>query len=181
MTVTQENEISYKFYESIIGRLEPKTKAQWVAALRSGKYPQGMKMLQTPEGGFCCLGVYCEVTGIPSAMKDRKIEEIVDSPSGPVEIDVVKSVRVYGTEGDELGGSFLALPSGYRPSLTNPGEEMSKDQHAFKGTEIVFETRMQGPDQEPYFSFYENFTLPGLNDSGQFNFNQIADIIDYFL
>lgn len=40
----------------------------WVAALRSGKYPQGKGKLRTKEG-FCCLGVGCEVAGIPSEIR----------------------------------------------------------------------------------------------------------------
>lgn len=39
-------------------------KAQWIAALRSGKYSQGFKRLrtETPAGPkYCCLGVLCEL------------------------------------------------------------------------------------------------------------------------
>jgi hypothetical protein len=36
-------------------------KAQWVAALRSGEYTQGKEALRNDEGGFCCLGVLCEL------------------------------------------------------------------------------------------------------------------------
>lgn len=34
---------------------------EWVAALRSGKYPQERGKLHNPDGTFCCLGVLCEV------------------------------------------------------------------------------------------------------------------------
>jgi hypothetical protein len=33
---------------------------QWIAALRSGEYPQGQLTLQSNEG-YCCLGVACKV------------------------------------------------------------------------------------------------------------------------
>ncbi len=40
-------------------------KAQWVAALRSGEYSQGRKILANlgPNGetSYCCLGVLCEI------------------------------------------------------------------------------------------------------------------------
>ena len=36
---------------------------QWVAALRSGEYPQGRDGLRT-EDGYCCLGVVCELAGM---------------------------------------------------------------------------------------------------------------------
>jgi hypothetical protein len=40
--------------------VNPEYKAKWVAALRSGQYQQAQKALKS-EGGFCCLGVLCDV------------------------------------------------------------------------------------------------------------------------
>jgi hypothetical protein len=40
--------------------VNPEIKTRWVAALRSGKYPQGRGRLKTEEG-FCCLGVLCDL------------------------------------------------------------------------------------------------------------------------
>jgi len=40
------------------------TKEEWVAALRSGKYTQGKGYLNN-QGLFCCLGVLCEISGVP--------------------------------------------------------------------------------------------------------------------
>lgn len=38
---------------------------KWVEALRSGKYKQGQEMLMRyNEGGYCCLGLACEIAGI---------------------------------------------------------------------------------------------------------------------
>jgi hypothetical protein len=34
---------------------------KWVAALRSGRYPQGRHSLNQNDRAFCCLGVGCEV------------------------------------------------------------------------------------------------------------------------
>ena len=67
--------------------LNPITRADWIAALRSGKYAQGTGQLHSFEVGpepesepdengypvwkrtgrelFCCLGVACEIAGIP--------------------------------------------------------------------------------------------------------------------
>jgi len=36
----------------------------WVEALRSGKFKQGQKRLQTLTGDLCCLGVLCEISGL---------------------------------------------------------------------------------------------------------------------
>lgn len=41
--------------------MDAELKERWVAALRSGKYPQGRDNLREPEGGFCCLGVLCDL------------------------------------------------------------------------------------------------------------------------
>jgi hypothetical protein len=45
--------------------MNPQVKAQWVAALRSGEYPQGKAGLSYPgDDGvrrFCCLGVLCDL------------------------------------------------------------------------------------------------------------------------
>lgn len=35
--------------------------SKWVAALRSGEYPQGQNMLKSRSGDYCCLGVLCEI------------------------------------------------------------------------------------------------------------------------
>ena len=38
-------------------------KAKLVEALRSGQYRQGRRALRTADGGFCVLGVACDVLG----------------------------------------------------------------------------------------------------------------------
>ena len=40
--------------------MKPEIKDKWVAALRSGRYKQTNHVLQS-EGGFCCLGVLCDL------------------------------------------------------------------------------------------------------------------------
>lgn len=44
--------------------LPPLVKAEWLAALRSGKYPQGYMYLQA-DNRFCCLGVLCDLQKLP--------------------------------------------------------------------------------------------------------------------
>jgi hypothetical protein len=48
--------------------MNPGIRARWTAALRSGKYPQGIGGLRTSKG-FCCLGVLCDL-----AVQDKVIE-----------------------------------------------------------------------------------------------------------
>lgn len=40
--------------------LDENVKLEWLAALRSGEYPQDGGKLKTEEG-YCCLGVLCDV------------------------------------------------------------------------------------------------------------------------
>lgn len=69
--------------------MNPKLKADWVAALRSGKYKQARgalvrarfesgKRTSIYDGGYCCLGVLCKVKG----MEDPDIENLSDSTEG---------------------------------------------------------------------------------------------------
>jgi len=38
-------------------------KAQWLEALRSGRYKQGKYRLRNSRDEFCCLGVLCDISG----------------------------------------------------------------------------------------------------------------------
>jgi len=48
-------------------KLDPKFKAKWVKALRSGKFIQGKSFLKNRDSNgnaiYCCLGVACEIAG----------------------------------------------------------------------------------------------------------------------
>lgn len=41
--------------------MNPKVKQKWMKALRSGKYSQAKNVLKSTKGGFCCLGVLCDL------------------------------------------------------------------------------------------------------------------------
>lgn len=41
--------------------MNPELKQQWVKALRSGEYKQGIGVLRSMDDHFCCLGVLCDV------------------------------------------------------------------------------------------------------------------------
>lgn len=43
--------------------MDANVKRIWVAALRSGKYDQGKGRLRSENGGYCCLGVLCDLYG----------------------------------------------------------------------------------------------------------------------
>ncbi len=51
-----------------MAKMNPKVKELWIAALLSKKYEQAPGQLKTQAGGFCCLGVLCDVfMGQPGA------------------------------------------------------------------------------------------------------------------
>lgn len=45
---------------------------EWLKALRSGDYQKGQGALRTSNGKYCCLGVLCEIAGVPR--EDRQNE-----------------------------------------------------------------------------------------------------------
>lgn len=70
-------------------------KVKWVSALRYGSYEQTGGALHKQDGGFCCLGVLCDI-----AVKDGVIPEPEVNPEG--------NYRYGGEEG--YFGSSLVLP-----------------------------------------------------------------------
>lgn len=54
--MSEENAQPFEF-----GPLQTK----WLEALEGDKYFQGYRMLKTPGGRYCCLGVFCEVAELP--------------------------------------------------------------------------------------------------------------------
>jgi hypothetical protein len=161
-----------KYYTSYIPRLRPDLKEIWLIALESEEYKdkQFTGVLKDARGGgFCCLGVYCEITGVPQISENN---------------------RVYA------GGDFVPIPTVYFGSKTNPnwssipvGYEIpfeTTSNASFSGDQTVFVCRNQGPKDwsdrniETYPTVINKYTLPSLNDTG-FTFAQIADIIRYFL
>jgi hypothetical protein len=106
--------------------MNPEIKAEWVAALRSGKYVQGYEKLHT-NLGLCCLGVLCEL-GMPQL--------------GPYEGGAGHPPQQF------LEWSGLTNRHGDLPIETRSGDTTC---------------------------------LIDLNDSRLFSFDQIADVIDYFL
>lgn len=48
--------------------MNPKVKAKWLAALRSGEYKQTRDVLRDDDG-FCCLGVLCDLHAQETGMQ----------------------------------------------------------------------------------------------------------------
>ncbi len=63
---------------------------EWLVALRSGEYKQIQGRLHDPDdGGFCCLGVLCEVVGLPMSEEGYYI---LDKDGKKVSYDPLKEL-----------------------------------------------------------------------------------------
>jgi hypothetical protein len=91
-------------------------KAKWLAALRSGEYKQGKSALKDgfgDENKYCCLGVLCEVAGVPYDKTHRAFA--FDSEYGGV---------VYRTGYPDGGWSFAnGLGNAFAHDCANMNDE----------------------------------------------------------
>lgn len=55
--------------------MNPKYKASWVAALRSGQFEQGKSALQVGNK-YCCLGVLCRIAGVPRTLPGEESDNL---------------------------------------------------------------------------------------------------------
>lgn len=106
---------------------------QWTAALRSGKYSQARGKL-IRDGGFCCLGVLCDLHSIETGTPWKGNAYRLNDSSLPNEVM-------------EWAGLKLNDPN----------------VHVVKRDEWAHE---------------EDTTLTTLNDEDEYDFEQIADIIE---
>ena len=138
-------------------------KARWVAALRSGEYPQAINRLRF-EDGYCCLGVLCEL-----AVADGVISNLGMGEDGGF---------LYGInpEGQMAGGE----PETSTTVLPKAVIEWAGIERIDSGSPMVTADEswipklnlhtVKSPDELPS-------ELAGLNDLGM-SFTDIADIIE---
>lgn len=114
-------------------------KNKWVEALRSGEYVQTKNMLKSVDGGFCCLGVLCDIHAQESS---GKWEE--DDDSGFCYYDHNQEILPYSVR------SWAGIQNG------GSGE--------FQDYDALGHARQR--------------CLALMNDSGDYTFDQLADIIE---
>lgn len=136
--------------------MDQEFKEEWVAALRSGEYPQTTKALTKLDRsgnvvGHCCLGVACEIA--------------------------VKKGWLTTTERPDLSGEGKLR--GYLGPNDKTMPEVSVLPHVLKN--MIGVEDPHGVVGIPARDIYEvtGLGLPTINDSGE-SFDHIADLIEYF-
>ncbi len=135
----------------------PEIRKMWTNALRSGEYTQGYTALARTDDnnrvtGHCCLGVLCDL--------HSKTENGGQWQNGPIDGCDKRYVAINPVSG--LEGNDASMPP--------PAVEIWAEQDD-KGWTIPTLTDRNGDKVE----------LAEINDTEEFSFNQIADLIDYFM
>lgn len=124
--------------------MDKEIKKVWVEALRSGEYKQGFRMLNNlgEDGGYCCLGVLCELYRKTPAGKDLK--------ATPQMTHTTKRMK-YGESDEEIYLPIEVMrwadleeknPSVGGISLAdlNDGSGIAEYEHTFKEIASIIET-----------------------------------------
>lgn len=133
-------------------QMNAEIKAQWLTALRGGEYTQGYNYLRNCDGEFCCLGVLSDLA--------------------------VKGDESFSWNQEYEGDAYYVkhesdmLNRHYLPDVV--GDWAGLDCETFSGQGYI------KVDNAMTNGEYLRFSLAELNDDG-LTFEQIADVIDYFL
>lgn len=147
--------------------MDPDVKRRWLEALRSGRYEQANGYLSI-NGGYCCLGVLCEV-----AVEDGVIYRYDDDDS-----------VVYASTAHEADSSRKVLPE--RAVIwadirsENPSFEVALSDIPSEHVPDFLHTRGLNVIERDGNHCY-NVTLAELNDVYRLSFNQIADLVEKYL
>ena len=96
---------------------------QWIEALESGKYEQGIFFLKN-RGQYCCLGVLCEVAGLKGQEKEGITHYEGDSRT--ISIELCRSVGLRAGQQIDLaslndcGANFKYIAQWLRDHDTKP-------------------------------------------------------------
>lgn len=132
--------------------------AEWLQALRSGNFKQTKRTLSDGAGGFCCLGVLCEVKGL-----QKKVVEDASSASG------LHVTYIFDPTVDKDQTSTSLLDRGDASAAIIPGKYEDTILEDLALSTIV-ETPDGGTDSL-------DCVLMAMNDAGK-PFAEIADYIE---
>ena len=140
----------------------------WVEALRSGKFKQTKGKLRARNKSFCCLGVACEVAGLPYVYRageytygDAEVLEVCKKDDGWLENEPEDYYsRFSDTDLPRAAREWLGVDGdGKSVRLAQPVEVKPED--------------ASGP------AWFED-SLIELNDSYGWSFAQIADAVEKY-
>ena len=147
---------------------QQKTVNRWVAALRSGTYQQGQRVLRNDHNGYCCLGVLCDLVKGELGLKwgepqSNAPDLIVERRPGVYPIQSV-------TEGkDNLNAAVL-------PEIVMRELGFKTKMGQFKFSDELFERFPKLKERWAVTGVY-NASLAALNDNG-WTFGEIADLLE---
>ncbi|WP_326565118.1 hypothetical protein VSH64_25070 [Amycolatopsis rhabdoformis] len=101
-------------------RMDPEIKAKWIAALRSGEYEQGKRVL-VENDRFCCLGVLCDLAaqaGVVVRFSSQRGFESTSDPRDVSELSLPRAVEAWAKL-----GSFDPKVGGYALSTWNDSRD----------------------------------------------------------
>lgn len=125
--------------------MSPELKAEWVAALRSGKYEQGRLYLNR-DGKYCCLGVLCELAGVKkdsfaSAVHESGVVTYIFSDEEQLtDFLGTEFMQALGLERDTVS-ELAGMNDGWEEDLGD-SEIVITDQRSFAEIADVIEERL---------------------------------------
>jgi hypothetical protein len=131
--------------------MNSEVKAKWLQALKSGEYRQTRDTLRSPNNGYCCLGVLCDVYNKEVGGYWQWEHGSSETYSFAIEVDDDNGGITFDSAETELP---LCVMEWAGLDDVNPQAETINEEG-----EIAYDT------------------LAGLNDSGH-DFKFIADVID---
>lgn len=152
--------------------MDPRIKQMWIAALRSGDYKQAKRRLRIEHSdgsaSYCCLGVLCELYRQETG-EGEWLDDLVNLPAQDA------------ADNDE---SYIAhdIISNNTNALASPRfHDGAKDKDGEVVPTAVREWAALSQSDPTYGGPNSNdSSLADRNDEG-YSFEQIADIIDYYL
>lgn len=143
-------------------------KPLWIDALRSGKYEQGHLRLRTADDKYCCLGVVCDLVS--------KLPNI----EGRFEWTPTSNFGTYFHDTINHKTNILLLPKSIRfDGLPKEYIQQYCDDENEYGIKVKVPYNLLFKDDMD--TSLDTVTLVDLNDTYNFTFDQIADVIEKYL
>jgi hypothetical protein len=99
---------------------------QWVPALRSGKYQQGMGVLHAVNDTYCCLGVACDLIAndetVPGPIREVAVDGVMPTSSHAFLPEAVSFFIGIGQGGEDISVGVNGFDTAW-PSLAEANDK----------------------------------------------------------